>query len=90
MIGRNSAVGAAAPLDGSIALIQAIVQVESAGMTADTAVLKKLAKESETLRIALVRNDQVASARTRKLPRAMHFMNSKSGSADGCCRHGTC
>ena len=59
MIGRNSAVGAAAPLDGSIALIQAIVQVESAGMTADTAVLKQLAKESETLRIALVRNDQV-------------------------------
>ena len=67
MIGRNSAVGAAAPLDGSIALIQAIVQVESAGMTADTAVLKKLAKESETLRIALVRNDQVASAQTQQV-----------------------
>ena len=33
-LGRNSAVGAAAPLDGSTALIQAIVQVESAGMAA--------------------------------------------------------
>jgi CRP-like cAMP-binding protein len=53
MLGRNSAVGAAAPLDGAIALIQAIIQVESAGMAAETAVVKQLAKESETLRVAL-------------------------------------
>ena len=31
MLGRNSAVGSAAPLDGVTALNQAIVQVESAG-----------------------------------------------------------
>jgi CRP-like cAMP-binding protein len=31
MLGRNSVVGAAAPLDGSTALNRAIVQVESAG-----------------------------------------------------------
>ena len=54
MLGRNSVIGAAAPLDGAIALNRAIVQVESAGMTAETAVLKRLVKESETLRIALV------------------------------------
>ena len=67
MIGRNGVVGAAAPLDGSTALVQATVQVESAGMTAETAVVKRLAKESETLRIALVRNDQVASAQTQQV-----------------------
>ena len=67
MIGRNSVVGAAAPLDGSIALNQAIVQVEGAGMTAETAVLKRLVKESETLRIALVRNDQSVSAQTQQV-----------------------
>ena len=63
MIGRNSAVGAAAPLDGSIALIQAIVQVE----TAETVALKRIAKESETFRLALVRNDQAASAQTQQV-----------------------
>jgi CRP-like cAMP-binding protein len=67
MLGRNSAVGAAAPLDGAIALIQAIIQVESAGMAAETAVVKQLAKESETLRVALVRNDQSASAQTQQV-----------------------
>ena len=36
-------------------------------MTAETAVVKGLAKESETLRIALVRNDQSASAQTQQV-----------------------
>ena len=62
MLGRNSVIGAAAPLDGAIALNRAIAQVGSAGMAAETAVLKRLVKESETLRIALVRNDQCADA----------------------------
>jgi CRP-like cAMP-binding protein len=42
MLGRNSAVGAGGPLDGAIALNRAIAQVESAGMVAETAVLKGL------------------------------------------------
>jgi CRP-like cAMP-binding protein len=67
MIGRQSVVGSAAPLDGAIALNRAIVQVESMGMTAKTAVLKRLVKESETLRLALVRNDQLASAQTQQV-----------------------
>ena len=49
MLGRNSVIGAAAPLDGAIALNRAIAQVGSAGMAAETAVLKRLVKESETL-----------------------------------------
>jgi CRP-like cAMP-binding protein len=47
MLGRNSAVGAAAPLDGAIALNRAIIQVESMGMTVETAVLKRLVKETQ-------------------------------------------
>ena len=42
MLGRNSVVGSAAPLDGAIALNRAIVQVESMGVTAETAVLSSL------------------------------------------------
>lgn len=67
MLGRNSVVGSAAPLDGAIALNRAVVQVESMGVTAETAVLKQLVKESETLRLALVRNDQSASAQTQQV-----------------------
>ena len=67
MLGRNCAVGAAAPLDGAISTLQAIAQVESAGMTAETAVVNRLVKESETLRIALVRNDKSASAQTQQV-----------------------
>jgi CRP-like cAMP-binding protein len=67
MLGRNSVVGPAAPLDGATALNRAIVQVETMGMTAETAVLKRLAKESETLRLALARNDQSASAQTQQV-----------------------
>ena len=36
-------------------------------MAAETAVVKQLAKESETLRVALVRNDQSASAQTQQV-----------------------
>jgi hypothetical protein len=54
MLGRNSVIGAGAPLDGAIAINSAIAQVESSGLVAETAVLKRLARESETLRVALV------------------------------------
>ena len=67
MLGRNSVVGSAAPLDGAIALNRAVVQVESMGVITETALLKRLVKESETLRLALVRNDQSASAQTQQV-----------------------
>lgn len=64
MLGRNGVIGAGAPLDGAIALNSAIAQVESSGIVAETAVLKRLARESETLRVSLVRHDQVLTAHT--------------------------
>ena len=67
LLGRNSAVGAAAPLDGSTALIQAIVQVESTSMPARPRVVKQLVRESETLRIALVRNNQADFCATQQV-----------------------
>jgi CRP-like cAMP-binding protein len=67
MLGRNGVIGAGAPLDGAIALNSAIVQVESSGLAADTAVMKRLVRESETLRISLVRHEQVVSAHTQQV-----------------------
>jgi CRP-like cAMP-binding protein len=67
MLGRNSVIGAGAPLDGAIAINSAIAQVESSGLVAETAVLKRLARESETLRVSLVRHDQVMNAHTQQV-----------------------
>ena len=67
MLGRNGVIGAGAPLDGSIALNSAIAQVESSGITVETGVLKHLVRESETLRISLVRHDQIVSAHTQQV-----------------------
>jgi CRP-like cAMP-binding protein len=67
MLGRNSVIGAGAPLDGAIAINSAIAQVESSGLVAETAVLKRLARESETLRVSLVRYDQVMNAHTQQV-----------------------
>jgi CRP-like cAMP-binding protein len=67
MLGRNSVIGAGAPLDGAIAINSAIAQVESSGLVAETAVLKRLARESETLRVALVRHEQAMNAQTNQV-----------------------
>ena len=67
MLGRNGVIGAGAPLDGSIALNSAIAQVESSGLVTETAVLKRLVRDSETLRVSLVRHDQILSAQTQQV-----------------------
>jgi hypothetical protein len=41
MFGRNTAIGAGAPLDGSIALNQTIGQVAGSGVVAEAHILKK-------------------------------------------------
>jgi CRP-like cAMP-binding protein len=54
MLGRNGVIGPGAALDGPDALNTAIAQAESAGSMIEPHVLKGLASESETLRMALV------------------------------------
>jgi CRP-like cAMP-binding protein len=67
MFGLNTAIGAAATLDGSIALNQAIGQVAGAGVAGESGVLKKLAAQSETLRDAFVRHEQVVTAQIQQV-----------------------
>jgi hypothetical protein len=54
MLGRNGVIGAGAALDGQTALNTAIGQADGAGTMIEAGVLKKAARESETLRVALV------------------------------------
>ena len=67
MLGRNGVVGSDAALDGPDALNTAIAQVESSGVMIDAAVLKGLARESESLRLALVHQGRALYAQTQQV-----------------------
>jgi CRP-like cAMP-binding protein len=67
VLGRNGVIGAGAALDGQIAFNTAISQAEGAGSVMEAAVLKRLASESETIRVALVRQEHVLAAQTQQV-----------------------
>jgi hypothetical protein len=53
--------------DGQIALNTAIGQADGAGTMIEAGVLKRAAKESETLRVALVRQEHALAAQTQQV-----------------------
>lgn len=68
MIGRNSVVGAGAPLDGAIALNEAIVQVAmSSGASVEVGLLKGLLARSDSLRVLFVRHEEMALAQAQQV-----------------------
>ena len=67
MFGRNSVIGVGAALDGAISLNQAIGQVGGAGLAVEVSIIKRLATQSETLRTALARHEQMASAQVQQV-----------------------
>jgi CRP-like cAMP-binding protein len=67
MLGRNSVIGVGAALDGVVALNQAIGQVEGSGVAVEVSVIKRLVRESETLRSAFARHEQMASAQVQQV-----------------------
>jgi CRP-like cAMP-binding protein len=67
MFGRNTVIGVGAALDGAISLNQAIGQVGGAGLAVEVSVIKRLVRESETLRSAFARHEQMASAQIQQV-----------------------
>jgi CRP-like cAMP-binding protein len=67
MLGRNGVIGAGAALDGPTALNTAIIQADSAGTMIDASLLKRAARQSETIRVALVRQEHVLAAQTQQV-----------------------
>jgi CRP-like cAMP-binding protein len=59
VIGRNSAVGIGAALDGAIAINEAIAQVAISGVAINTSTLRQLAAGSEALRISCARHEEM-------------------------------
>ena len=67
MFGRNSVIGGAAALDGSVALNQAVGQVAGSGVTAQVSAVKRLVSQSETLRVSFARHEQMTYAQTQQV-----------------------
>ncbi len=62
MIGRDSVFGAAAALDGAVALNDAIVQLPGTGSTISVAHLRRAAENSVLFRATLIRHEQAVLA----------------------------
>ena len=62
MVGRDGVVGAAAALDGKVALSRAIVQITGLGVTCEPHRLKSLAMQSPALHSLLIRHEQTVYA----------------------------
>jgi CRP-like cAMP-binding protein len=54
-------------LDGPTALNTAIIQADSAGTMIDATLLKQAAAQSETIRVALVRQEHILAAQTQQV-----------------------
>ena len=67
MLGRNGVIGVGAALDGAVSLNQAIGQVEGSGLAIEVSVIKGLVRESDTLRSAFARHEQMASAQIQQV-----------------------
>jgi CRP-like cAMP-binding protein len=66
MVGRDSMVGAASALDGQISLNKAIVQLAGAGSTLEVSRFRKLADQSASLRITLIRHEETLFAQAQQ------------------------
>jgi CRP-like cAMP-binding protein len=87
VIGRNSAVGIGAALDGAIAINEAIVQVAISGVAINTSTLRQLAAESEALRISCARHEEMTLGQVQQVAACNAVHNCNNGSPDGYCRH---
>ena len=66
MIGRDSILGGSAPLDGAIAVNDAIVQLAGTASVLDVGQLRAAASQSESLRTAVIRHDQALFAQAQQ------------------------
>jgi CRP-like cAMP-binding protein len=79
VIGRNSAVGAGALLDGEIAINEAIIQVATTTAMIDLGLLKPLTAGSTTLRTCFARHEEMALAQVQQVAacNALHTLEER-------------
>jgi CRP-like cAMP-binding protein len=67
LLGRNGVAGGGAALDGRHALNRAVVQIAGVGAAMEAAILHKFAEQSQTLRLALMNQEQALFAHTQQV-----------------------
>jgi CRP-like cAMP-binding protein len=67
MFGRNGVVGGGAALDGRLAINQAVSQVTGSGLAIEIGALSQFVSQSDSLRMALMRNEQIIYAHTQQI-----------------------
>jgi CRP-like cAMP-binding protein len=67
MFGRNAPIGGGAALDGRMAINQAVAQVGGSGLTIETGLLSQFVSQSDTLRMMLMRHEQMIYAHTQQI-----------------------
>jgi CRP-like cAMP-binding protein len=79
MFGRNSVIGAGAALDSPVALNHAVSQVEGSGVAAEVTAVKRLVGQSETLRMAFARHQEMAAAQAQQIAacNALHALEER-------------
>ena len=79
VVGRNSVVGGSAPLDGEMAINEAIVQVATTGAMVDAGLLKQLTGGSESLRTCFARHEEMALAQVQQVAacNALHSLEER-------------
>jgi CRP-like cAMP-binding protein len=79
MFGRNSLVSPGAALDGQTALIQAVVQARGSALVVDAAIVRRLARQSEAVRVALAAHEQMMTAHCQQVAacNALHELEAR-------------
>jgi CRP-like cAMP-binding protein len=82
MLGNNSLIGGSAALDGPVAINQAIIQSPGYGSYIDRRTIRRLARDSETLRSHIARHQQMMIVHTQQVAAC----NTKHGLEERLCR----
>ncbi len=79
MFGRNSLVSPGAALDGQRALIQAVVQTRGSASVIDASIVRRLARQSEPVRVALAAHEQMMTAHCQQVAacNALHELEAR-------------
>ncbi len=79
IVGRDGVVGGQAALDSQPSAVRAVVQVEGAATTIDIAILQQLAATRDSIRLLLLRHEQMLLARTQQIAacNAVHSLEAR-------------
>lgn len=79
VIGRNSAVGVSASVDGAVSMNEAVVQVAMSAATVDVGAMTQISEQSSTLRHLCVRHEELTMGQVQQVAacNALHTLEQR-------------